>query len=393
VSLRAVIATYDDAPPIGGQGRYVCGLRAGLRRRGVEVRTVAGHGDGAVHVPPVTRRPPLDHSLALTRDPRPLLAGAPDVIHVMGGPGGVILPRRLATPVVYTAHHTYRQAFPRRSPRRILSPVEARAYRLAAMVLAVSPSTADAVLRLGVRADRVEVLAPGIEVGRFDGGVEGPAAPAGDGRENGAGTGQGWGGGAPEATAARAADGTGARTAGGRDPGRLLYVGRLEAEKRPLDAVAVMAELARRYPGVRGTVIGRGRLDDAVRVAASGAPAGAVEVRGAVSESELARAYAEAAVLVVPSRYEGLGLVALEAMAAGVAVVAYDVSGLRDAVRGRGTLVPAGDRAAMARACAEFVADPAARAELAARACAAVRAEHSWDAVAARVEAVYRAVG
>jgi glycosyltransferase involved in cell wall biosynthesis len=340
------------------------------------VRTVAGHGDQAVPVPPVTRRPPLDHSLALTRDPRPLLAGAPDVIHVMGGPGGVVLPRRLDPPVVYTAHHTYRQAFHRMSPRRVLSPVEARAYRLAARVLAVSASTADAVLRLGVRADRVEILAPGIEVERFEGSGEG----TGDGRAE-------W---AIRGTVGRPGDGTG--DAGGRDPGRLLYVGRLEAEKRPLDAVAVMAELARRYPGVRGTVIGRGRLDEAVRAAAAEAPAGAVEVRGAVSESDLARAYAGAAVLLVPSRYEGLGLVALEAMAAGVAVVAYDVSGLRDAVRGRGTLVPAGDRAAMVRACAGLVADPVARAEVAARARTAVRAQHSWDAVAARVEEVYRAV-
>ncbi|HEY0411060.1 MAG TPA: glycosyltransferase family 4 protein [Candidatus Dormibacteraeota bacterium] len=351
MSVRAVIATFDDAPPIGGQGRYVCGLRSALQRRGVEVRTVAGHGDRAVPVPRVTGRPPLDHSLALTRDPRPLLAQQPDVVHVMGGPGGVIIPRRLPVPVVYTAHHTYRQAFPRRSPRRLLSPVEARSYRLAAMVLAVSPSTADAVLRLGVPARRVEVLAPGIDVERFD-----------------------------QAGAAR-------------DPRRLLYVGRLEAEKRPLDAVAVMAELARLHPGVRGTVIGRGRLDEVVRTAAATAPQGAVEVRGRVSEDELARAYAEAAVLLVPSCYEGLGLVALEAMAAGVAVVAYDVSGLRDAVGGLGQLVGSGDRQGLARTCAVLIADPARRAEMGARAAAAVRQAHSWDAVAARVEEVYRAVG
>jgi glycosyltransferase involved in cell wall biosynthesis len=350
MSLRSVIATFDDAPPIGGQGRYVCGLRAALRCRGVEVRTVAGHGDHAVHVPRVTGRPPLDHSLALTRDPRPLLAGKPDVVHVMGGPGGVIVPRRLEVPVVYTAHHTYRQAFSRRSPRRLLSPVEARSYRLAAMVLAVSPSTADAVLRLGVPAARVEVLLPGIEVVRLE---------PGDGR---------------------------------RDPRRLLYVGRLEEEKRPLDAVAVMAELARRRPGVRGMVIGRGRLDETVRAAASAVPSGAVEVRGAVSEEDLANAYATAAVLVVPSRYEGLGLVALEAMAAGVAVVAYDVSGLRDAVSGRGVLVPSGDRVAMARECAALVDNPARCAELAAAGRSAVRAAHSWHAVAERVEEVYRSV-
>jgi glycosyltransferase involved in cell wall biosynthesis len=351
MTVRAVIATFDDAPPIGGQGRYVCGLRSALQRRGVEVRTVAGHGDQAVPVPRVTGRPPLDHSLALTRHPRPLLRPAPDVVHVMGGPGGVIIPRRLPVPVVYTAHHTYRQAFPRHSPRRLLSPVEARSYRLAAMVLAVSPSTADAVLRLGVPARRVEVLAPGIDVERFH------------------------------------------RDDAARDPRRLLYVGRLEAEKRPLDAVAVMAELARLHPGVRGTVIGRGRLDEVVRTAAATAPEGAVEVRGRVSEDELARAYGEAAVLLVPSCYEGLGLVALEAMAAGVVVVAYDVSGLRDAVGGLGELVGSGDRQGLARTCAALIADPARRAEMGARAGAAVRRAHSWDAVAARVEEVYRAVG
>jgi glycosyltransferase involved in cell wall biosynthesis len=345
-SLRAVIATFDDAPPIGGQGRYVCGLRTALDRRGVDVRTVAGHGDRAVPVPRVTGRPPLDHSLALTRDPRPLLTPVADVVHVMGGPGGVIIPRRLGVPVVYTAHHTYLQAFSRRSPRRLLSPLEARAYRLAGMVLAVSPSTAAAV----VPAGRVEVLFPGIEVERFD---RGEAA---------------------------------------RDPLRLLYVGRLEAEKRPLDAVAVMAGLARSHPGVRGTVIGRGRLDAVVRAAAAAAPTGTIEVRGTVSDEELAQAYASAAVLIVPSCYEGLGLVALEAMAAGAAVVAYDVGGLRDAVAGRGRLVPSGDRAAMAGACSALIDDPGERYELAARARDAVAAAHSWDAVAARVEEVYRSL-
>ena len=351
MTLHAVIATYDDAPPIGGQGRYVCGLRAALVERGVEVRTVAGHGDGAVPVPRVTGRPPLDHSLALTRDPRPLLDPRPDVVHVMGGPGGVIIPRRLGVPVVYTAHHTYRQAYSRRSPRRVLSPVEARAYRLAAMVLAVSPSTADAVVRLGVAARCVEVVPPGIEVARLDG---------------------------PDVA---------------RDPLRLLFVGRLEAEKRPLDAVAVMAELAGSIPGVRGMVIGRGRLDGAVRAAAVKAPAGAVEVRGAVGEEELARAYAEAAALLMPSCYEGLGLVALEAMAAGVAVVAYDVGGLRDAVGDRGVLVPSGDRAAMARACAELLVDPTHRADITARARDSVCSSHSWAAVALRVEEIYRSLG
>lgn len=347
--LRVLLATYDDDPPIGGQGRYVAGLRSALRRRGVHVRTVSGHGAAAIPFPRLTGRAPLDLSLALLRDPRPLYVGAPDVIHAMGGPGGVLLPRRLRVPLVFTAHHTYRQAHPLRSPRRLLSRVEARSYRHAAAVIAVSPTTADAVLRLGVAASRVEVLPPGIEVERlYRGETE-------------------------------------------RDPGLVLFVGRLEPEKRPLDAVAVMTRLAGTLgPGVRGLVIGRGALEPAVRAAAAAAPPGTVEVRGAVSDEELHAAYAAASVLVMPSRYEGLGLVALEAMAGGAAVVAYEVSGLCDAVAGRGILVPSGDREAMTAVSAELLREPAHRAELVARARRSVIASHSWDAVAARVEEVYQ---
>ncbi|HEX6508503.1 MAG TPA: glycosyltransferase, partial [Chloroflexota bacterium] len=139
-------------------------------------------------------------------------------------------------------------------------------------------------------------------------------------------------------------------------------------------------------------VIGCGRLDAAVRAAAESAPLGSVDVRGAVSEEDLVSAYATSAVLLVPSRYEGLGLVALEAMAAGVAVVAYDVGGLRDAVAGRGRLVASGDKAAMARACSELITDPRARDELVVSARRVVRDTHSWASVASRVEEVYRAL-
>src|SRR5205807_2113913 len=81
-------------------------------------------------------------------------------------------------------------------------------------------------------------------------------------------------------------------------------------------------------------VAGAGGLDSRVRAAAAAAPGGGVEVLGAVSDEELWRQYARAAVVLMPSRYEGLGLVALEAMGAGCAVVGYDVSGLRDALAG-----------------------------------------------------------
>jgi len=344
--VRVCIATYDDDPPEGGQGVYVRSLRTELQRRGVEVRTVSGRGVGAIDYPRILHRAPLDLSLALARNPAPLLTPRPDLVHAQGGPGGVLLPRRLDVPVVYTAHHTYRQAHARGSLKRALAPLERRAYRLAAAVIAVSPSTASAVRAMGVR--NVEVIPPGVD-------AEALAAPG-------------------ESL---------------RDPGLVLFVGRLEPEKGPLDAVAVMQAVRERQPGAHGVMVGRGSLDAEVRAAARG---GGVEVRGGIPDDELRRLYAAAAVLVVPSRYEGLGIVALEAAAAGAAVVAYDVTGLRDAVAGRGVLVAPGDRAAMAREAAALLADPGRRAEVAGAAAEAVKRSHSWGVCTEAVQTVYRLV-
>jgi glycosyltransferase involved in cell wall biosynthesis len=348
--MKVVIASYDDDPPEGGQGVYVRGLRRALAARGVDVCTVAGRGVHAIAYPRVTRRAPLDFSLQLSRDPSPLLRGAPDVVHAQGGPGGVLLlPRRaLPVPLVFTVHHTYAQAYPSRlTMKRALAPLERRAYHRAAAVLAVSPSTADVVRAMGVR--RVEVVPPGIDVDRL-----------------------------------------GALGESRRDDRMLLFVGRLEPEKGPLEAVAAMCAVAARHPGVRGVLIGRGSLDAVVRDAAARS-AGVVSVRGAVSDEELRGMYASAAVVLMPSQYEGLGLVALEAMAAGAAVVANDVTGLRDAVGECGVLVPPGRPGALAEAAAALLGDPGRRGELAARARENVVREHSWATTAARVEEAYRA--
>jgi glycosyltransferase involved in cell wall biosynthesis len=219
---------------------------------------------------------------------------------------------------------------------------------MAAAVIAVSPSTAQAVAAMGVR--NVEVVPPGIDV-----------------------------------------DTLGALGESRRDPDLLLFVGRLEPEKGPLRAVAAMRAVAERRPGTRGLVVGRGSLEPEVHAAARRS-GGVVEVRGAVPAEELHELYARAAVLLVPSRYEGLGLVALEAMAAGAAVVAHDVTGLRDAVGGSGVLVAPGDTAAMATAVAALLEEPERRRELAEAARTAVRSTHSWTACARGVQELYRRV-
>jgi alpha-1,3-rhamnosyl/mannosyltransferase len=79
---------------------------------------------------------------------------------------------------------------------------------------------------------------------------------------------------------------------------------------------------------------------------------------GRIPEADVAALLDLAAVVAVPSRYEGFGLPALEAMAAGAPVVAADATSLPEVVGGAGRLVPVGAVDAWAEAIGELLADP-----------------------------------
>jgi glycosyltransferase involved in cell wall biosynthesis len=113
---------------------------------------------------------------------------------------------------------------------------------------------------------------------------------------------------------------------------------------------------------------------------------------GKLSRDELERAYRDAALVVVPSLFEGFGLPALEALAVGTPVVAT-TAGAAPEVLGTaqaGRLVAPADPAALAKAIAETLEDwPREHARaLAAR--ARLEQAYAWPSIAARTEAVYR---
>ena len=124
-------------------------------------------------------------------------------------------------------------------------------------------------------------------------------------------------------------------------PPHVLYAGRLSPEKGVLELV----EAARGLPLV---VVGDGLLRDRVPHAI-----------GAVPHAELGAYYERAAVVAIPSRREGYGVVAREAMAYGRPVVASAVGGLLEAVEDgvTGLLVPPGDVAALEAALRRVLAD------------------------------------
>lgn len=182
-------------------------------------------------------------------------------------------------------------------------------------------------------------------------------------------------------------------------PPTLLFVGRLQPLKGPDVAVRTLAEVRRTVPdarlrivgGVSGTGDGTTGPAQLRALAAELGVADALDLDPAVPQSQLPAVYREADVLVAPSRSETFGLVALEAQACGVPVVASDVPGLQAVVRGGGTLVAGHDPADHAAAVVPLLTD----AGLAARVGAAgvARAEEAtWDHSAERLLDAYRTV-
>ncbi|MEP7013133.1 MAG: glycosyltransferase family 4 protein [Acidobacteriota bacterium] len=142
--------------------------------------------------------------------------------------------------------------------------------------------------------------------------------------------------------------------------GYFLFVGRLRIRK----GVEVLFEALRSLPEARLLIAGDGEHRSAL-VAKAGelglSASGAVSFLGRCGAPRVAGLLSGAAALVVPSTYEGMPLVVLEAMAAGVPVVASRVSGIPEVVVDgeTGWLVPAEDLGALAGALAAVRADPA----------------------------------
>jgi D-inositol-3-phosphate glycosyltransferase len=184
----------------------------------------------------------------------------------------------------------------------------------------------------------------------------------------------------------------------------LLFVGRLQPLKGPDLAVRTLAALGSLLPddGVPTRLVivggpsgdGYGTVDPPAlrRLAAELGVADRVALLAPRPHAELAAVYRAADVLLVPSRSESFGLVALEAQACGTPVVAADVGGLRDIVRvGGGTLVRDHDPAAFARAVVPYLADPRVRSRASAAAVDGARA-FGWRRTAERTLDVYRSV-
>lgn len=159
----------------------------------------------------------------------------------------------------------------------------------------------------------------------------------------------------------------------------VLHVGRLAPEKN-LGVLIDAWRLAAPQVGARAQLVIAGEGPDAARLRAALPDA---RFLGFLDREALAGLYASADLCVLPSRTETCGLVALEAMASGLPVIAADAGGFRESVQaGRnGVLAPPDDARVFARAIVDVVHDAAYRARLAAgaRATAVERDQRTED--------------
>jgi D-inositol-3-phosphate glycosyltransferase len=391
VALLSVHTSPLDQPGTGDGGGlnvYVREVATRLARRGVDVDVftravdpatpaavplvVDGPGTATVHhleagpVRVLDKDELSEHLcpfvLALQAHPT---AGTHDLVHAhywLSGWVGQRIARRWDVPLVQTFHTlgvlknaTLAPGDHPEPPLRLAA--EERIARAADRVLVLTCGEARLLHRTyGLSGSRLTVVPAGVDLARF-GPRSGPRRPG---------------------------------------PPRLLFVGRLQPLKGPDVAVRTLAEVRRTVADATLKIVGgasgaAGGLTSPHRLHALAEELGvadAVTIEPAVDQGDLADYYRDADVVLVPSRSETFGLVALEAQACGTPVVAADVPGLEAVVGAGGMLVAGHDPAEHAEAVLNYLTDADAAATAGTAGVETARSA-SWDRTVDRLLAAY----
>lgn len=180
-----------------------------------------------------------------------------------------------------------------------------------------------------------------------------------------------------------------------RDPDKvnLLFVGRLDPRKGVRDLIAAIPEVVERTEGrARLLVVGDSYLRPQIEAEVAEQARRHIHFLGHVPSADLPRWYATGDIFCSPATgNESFGIVLVEAMAAGRALVCSDIPGYRTVVTPgeNAACFPPGDVRALARTLAQLVHDAPRRARLA-EAGRARALDFAWPRVVDRIEAVYR---
>lgn len=172
----------------------------------------------------------------------------------------------------------------------------------------------------------------------------------------------------------------------------VVFLGRLDEPRKGLPVLlGAVPEVRRAFPGARFLVAGRGDTGPEEVRELIGDDADAVEFLGGISDEDKARLLASADVYCAPQTGgESFGIVLVEAMSAGTAVLASDLGAFRRVLDDgeAGALFRTGDSADLARVLTGLLGDPEGRARIAAAGETAV-ARYDWSTVTHQVLTVY----
>jgi glycosyltransferase involved in cell wall biosynthesis len=266
----------------------------------------------------------------------------PDLVHVHGGSelvgllAMVVLWLRRA-PFVVQPHGMY--TYPRGSVReRVARSVFMPFVRRGRVVIALTDSERELLIGYGVRPEVVQVVPNGIH----------PETVPQHSPENGVPT--------------------------------VAFVGRLQQRKHPERFTAAAALLTQR--GVKARFVTAGADQGALGIARAADPEGVVEHLGALAPDDARRVIAATQIVVVCSDTEPFGIVAIEALASGTALLITDSCDLAGELGAAGAaLVTSPEPSAIADGIAELLGDAELRAAQAAAGAALVRERYSMDVV------------
>ncbi|SEF37763.1 Glycosyltransferase involved in cell wall bisynthesis [Amycolatopsis pretoriensis] len=372
--LRVLIGADTFPPDINGAAFFAARLARGLAERGHDVHVVCPSDDGPARTEErdgYTIHRLRAHAIPFHRDYRFCTPGGarpavgelldrirPDVVHVQAhfGVGRALLETAAARDVPGMATNHFMPdnllgytPFPRRVKNALARWAWRdlkRVYRDARIVTTPTPRAAEVLAGIGL--DRpVQVVSCGIDLTHY-------AAPP------------------------RPAD----------RPMSVLFVGRLDAEKNIDQLLRALAPL----PHVRADLVGDGtRRHELQELTADLGIGDRVTFHGFVPDADLVHRYAAADVFCMPGTAELQSLATMEAMAAGLPVVAADALALPHLVHHgeNGYLFAPGSITTISRWIADLAADPAVRARMG-EASRAIVARHDIDGALAAFETQYR---
>jgi glycogen synthase len=362
--------------PIGGMQNHTAELTRALDRRGI-VQTV------------LTTRPPTapyfqrlgDHArvirvgLPLRRFRQlyapqaaivaPILASRADLVHVHLGEDLAVLPLGAAVarlhhlPLVLTIHTSLRHTLAVGDLRSAVlktigGPIERWGEHTAEAVLVITPRLYRLLLADGVDENRIHLIPPGVNPSLFEGPFEDPFADI-------------------------------------RRP-RILFVGRLAPQKGVSTLVAAADLLDDQSAQV--LIVGDGPERKALERESERIGVGdRLHFVGFFAHDRLPAVLAHADLLVLPSLYEELGTVLLEAMQAALPIVASRTGGIPDVIEDgvNGLLVPPGEPKALARAIDHILSDGDLARRLSEGAYERGK-DYDWEVLAERILRVYQGV-